>query len=163
MANRRSRSRRRETALGALIVAILGVAVLVGVVQAAHRSAPYRHSVDESFAAAASALMVSSNVTGTQLARVMSDPGVLGRVLLESRLQQLAQTATADSRWANSLAPPPPDANAAARVVDTLRLRAEATRSIRTTLEGLLGLTPTNPVGTAGPAPAPRCPLGWSG
>ncbi|HEV3213122.1 MAG TPA: hypothetical protein VGZ03_06990 [Acidimicrobiales bacterium] len=153
MAHRRSRSRRRARALGVLAVALLCVALLVGTVQAAHRSAPYRHSVDESFAAAASALMVSSNATGTGLARVMADPGVLGRVLLESRLQQLAQLATADSRSADALTPPPPDANAASRVIDTLRLRAAATTSIRATLEGLLGLTPTNPVGTPGPEP----------
>jgi len=159
MANRRSRSRRRLTALGVLVAALVAFALLVGVIQAAHRAPPYRHSVDESFAAAASTLMVSSNATGTELARVMADPGALGRVLLESRLQQLAQTAAADSRWASSLTPPPPDANAASRVIDTLRLRAEATASIRSTLEGLLGLTPVNPVGTVGPEPPSANPL----
>jgi hypothetical protein len=163
MANRRSRSRRRTTLLGAVVVVLLAAALLVGVVQAAHRAASYRHSVDESFAAAASSLMVSSNTTGTELARVMVDPGALGRVLLEARLQHLAQSALAESRWASSLAAPPPDANAASRVIDTLRLRSDATTSIRSTLQGLLGLTPLNPVGTAGAEPPSSNPLGVPG
>jgi hypothetical protein len=163
MANRRSKARRRLAALGVLAVAILAAALLVGVVQAAHRAAPYRHSVDQSFAAVASSLMVSSNATGTELARVMADPGRLGRVVLESRLQQLAQQASSDSGRASSLTAPPPDANAADRVIDTLRLRADATASIRSTLEGLLGLTPINPVGTAGPEPPAANPLGVPG
>jgi hypothetical protein len=163
MANRRSKSRRRTTFLATIALALVAAALLVGVVQAAHRAVPYRHSVDESFAAAASSLMVSSNTTGTELARVMADPGALGRVLLEARLQHLAQSAEAQSRWATSLAPPPPDANAASRVIDALRLRAAATTSIRSTLEGLLGLTPTNPVGTAGAEPPAANPLGVPG
>jgi hypothetical protein len=163
MANRRSRPRRRATLLGALALVLVAVALLVGIVQAAHRAAPYRHSVDESFAAAASSLMVSSNTTGTELARLMGDPGGLGRVLLEARLQHLAARAQAESRWASSLESPPPDANAASRVIDTLRLRSEATSSIRSVLEGLLGLTPTNPVGTAGAEPPASDPLGVPG
>jgi hypothetical protein len=162
MASRRTR-RRRVTVLGVLVLALVGSALLAGVVQAAHRAAPYRRSVNESFAGAASALMVSSNLTGAGLAVVMGDPGRLGRVLLEARLQHLAQTASDDSEWARQLDPPPPDANAAARVIDTLRLRAEATASIRSTIEGLLGLTPLNPVGTAGPEPSPARPVGVPG
>jgi hypothetical protein len=163
MAVRRSRSRRRLTLLGVAVIALVGAGLLVGVVQAAHRAAPFRHSVDQSFAAAASSVMVSSNATGTELAQVMADPGALGRVLLETRLQHLAQVAAADSRWVESLTTPPPDANAASRVVDTLRLRAWATASIRATLEGLLGLTPTNPAGTAGPEPVAANPVAVPG
>jgi len=159
MATRRSRSRRRGTALGVLAGALVAAALLVGVVQAAHRAPAYRHTVDESFAAAASSLLVSSNTTGSELARLMGDPGALGRVVLESRLQYLAQVSTNDSRWADVLEAPPPDANAAARVIDALRLRADAITSIRATLEGLLGLTPTNPVGTAGGEPPPPRPI----
>jgi hypothetical protein len=163
MAPRRSRSRRRATAVGVLALALVAVALLVGVVQAAHRDPGYRRSVDESFAAAASSLVTSSNATGAELARMLGDPGVLGRVLLESRLQHLAQVTSADSAWSTSLTPPPPDANAASRLIDTLRLRADATRSIRATLEGLLGLTPINPVGTASAEPAAARPVGVPG
>lgn len=159
----RSKSRRRATLLGIVVIAFVAAALLVGVIQAAHRSAPYRRSVDQSFAAAASSIMVSSNATGTELAQVMADPGALGRVLLETRLQHLDQVAGADSRWAESLAVPPPDANAASRVIDTLRLRASATASIRATVEGLLGLTPSNPVGTAGPEPVAANPVAVPG
>ena len=161
--NRRGRSRRRVALLGAFAVALVVAALVAGVVEAAHRSGPYRHTVDESFAASASSVVVSSNLTGAELARVMGDPGALGRVLLEARLQHLDQVAAADRRWAGALAAPPPDANAAARLIDTLRLRAEATASIRATLEGLLGLTPSNPVGTAGPEPKAARPYGVAG
>jgi hypothetical protein len=162
MATRRTR-RRRTMVIGGAVLAMVAAALLTGVVQAAHRAPAYRRSVNESFAGAASALMVSSNLTGAELARVVADAGGLGRVLLESRLQHLAQTATDDSQWAERLDPPPPDANAAARVIDTLRLRARATTSIRATLEGLLGLTPLNPVGTAGAEPPPARPVGVPG
>ena len=158
MAARRSRASRRLIVVVVAACAVLGLALLAGVVTAAHRDPGYRHSVDSSFGASASAVVWQSNVTGATLAHVMADPGGLGRVLLESRLQQLAQHAVAESAAAARLAPPPPDANAATRLDEAMRLRAAATVSIRTTLEGLLGLTPTNPTGTAGAEP-PAAPV----
>jgi hypothetical protein len=163
MANRRSRSNRRVTLLLAALVCVLALTLLAGVVTAAHRDVPYRHSVDNSFAAAASTIVRSSNVTGTQLGLVMLNPGRYGRTLLESRLQGLDQAARQQSASAQRLAPPPPDANAHVRIVDTMRLRSEATASIRATLEGLLGLTPTHPAGTAGAQPPASLPLGVFG
>ncbi len=144
--------------LGVVALAFVAVVLTAGIVEAAHRSAPYRQTVNQSFAAAASVLLVSSNQTGTGLQDALSGASTLGRVLLESRLQGLAQQASEDAHAAESLTPPPPDAGAADRVIDTLRLRDRAVTSIRSTIEGLLGLTPTNPVGTAGAAPvaAPR-------
>src|ERR1039458_10147624 len=163
MANRRSRSNRRLTLLVAALVALLALTLLAGVVTAAHRDPAYRRSVDHSFAAAASAVVQSSTITGHELAAVMLDPGRFGRTLLESRLQSLAQSAAQDSTTAALLAPPPPDANAYDRLVSTLRLRALAVASIRSSLEGLLGLTPTTPAGTAGAQPPASLAIGIFG
>ena len=155
MAIRRSRASRRLVVLIVVLAVLLGASLLAGVLVAAHRSPAYRHSVDHSFAGAASTVVESSNVTGAGLAVVMADPGALGRALLESRLQSLDQSAQGELAQSLRLDPPPPSADAEVRLVDTMRLRAEAVASVRATLEGLLGLTPTNPVGTAGPEPAP--------
>jgi hypothetical protein len=153
MANRRTRSRRRLVVLGVVVIALLVAGLLVGVVEAAHRAVSYRRSVDQSFAAEASSLLVSSNATGAELSKVLSSPGSLGRVLLESRLQSMAQQAAVDAQASEDLLSPPPDARAAVLLVDTLRLRDEAVATIRSTIEGLLVLAPVNPVGDDAPRP----------
>jgi hypothetical protein len=154
---------RRLVPFAVVLGCLLALALLAGTLSAAHRDQVYRHSVDQSFAASASALVESSNVTGVQLASLMADPGALGRVLLESRLQQMAQQAVADAATSARLLTPPPDANAHIRIVNMLRLRASAVVSIRETLQGLLGLTPTNPTGTAGPEPDASAKVGVPG
>src|SRR5579871_6306981 len=160
---RHGRSRRRVAVLGGLVCVLVAVALLAGVVEAAHRSASYRMTVDQSFAASASVLVDDSNATGTELVEVLASTHHLGRVLLESRLQWLAQQSADDLAAASDLVPPPPDADAANRLIDTLKLRSLAVASIRTTLEGLLGLTPADPTGTSGsPLPASP-PLGVPG
>jgi hypothetical protein len=163
MATRRTKSSRRLAALLVAAILVLAASLLAGVVSAAHRDVSYRHTVDQAFAAAAGALVVSSNVTGVELAHVLEHPGSLGRLVLESRLQSLQQVASSDSETSQSLAVPPPDAGAFVRLANTLRLRAEAVTSIRRTIEGLLGLTPTNPAGTAGPEPGAAPPVGVAG
>jgi hypothetical protein len=84
---------------------------------------------------------------------VLEHPGSLGRVLLDIRLESLAQVTSLDSETAQSLAVPPPDAGAFARLADTLRLRAEAVASILRTVEGLLRIRPEKPAGFSGPDP----------
>jgi hypothetical protein len=150
-------------ALLVIVVLVFAASVLAGVVSAAHRDVGYRHTVDQGFSASASALVLSSNVTGVQLANVLEHPGGLGRVLLDARLESLAQAAALDSETAQSLAVPPPDAGAFTRLAETLRLRAEAVASIRRTIEGLLRLTPVKPAGSAAPAPRAAPPVGVAG
>jgi hypothetical protein len=159
MATRRTKLSRRLAAVLAVAVLVLLASLLAGVVSAAHRDVGYRHTVDQGFSASASALMVSSNATGVELAHVLEHAGSLGRVLLDVRLESLAWTAALDSETAQSLAVPPPDAGAFVRLADTLRLRAEAVSSIRRTIEGLLRLTPVKPAGSAAPEPRAAPPF----
>ncbi len=163
MANRRTRLSRRFAALFVIAVLVLAASFLAGVVSAAHRDVGYRHTVDQGFASSASALVLSSNVTGVQLAHVLEHPGALGRVVLDARLESLQQAAALDSETAQSLAVPPPDAGAFKRLADTLRLRAEAVASILRTIEGLLRLTPVKPSGSAARVPRAAPPVSIAG
>jgi hypothetical protein len=145
--------------LALLVGLALLAGLLVGIVHGARTQPAYRQTVDRGFAAGATAVIDASQATGIQLATVLADPGALGRQLLESRLQQLAQSTASESNAASLLSPPPPDANAAAVVNQTMQLRDHAVRLIRQTLEGLLGLTPSHPVGTAGAEPPASPPV----
>jgi hypothetical protein len=153
MAPRRTKLSRRLAALAAAAVLVLLASLLAGVISAAHRDTSYRHTVDQAFSAEASALVLSSNATGAQLADVLEHPGSLGRIVLDVRLEALARDASLDSETAQSLAVPPPDAGAFVRLADTLRLRAEAVAAILRTVEGLLRIRPEQPAGSAGTAP----------
>jgi hypothetical protein len=157
---RRTKLSRRLAALLVVAVLVLCATLLAGVVSAAHRDVGYRHTVDQAFSATASALVVSSNATGVELANVLAHPGSLGRLLLDVRLQSLAQVTALDSEAARSLAVPPPDAGAFVRLANTLQLRAEATAAILRTIEGLLRITPLKPAGSAAPAPRSAPTLG---
>lgn len=160
MSPRRSRASRRLVALGVVAALVVAASLLAGIVTAAHRAPSYRHDVDASFAAEASVLIDASSETGHVLAEVMADPAALGRPLLEARLQLLDQAAAATSEAAAQLVAPPPDADAAVRIVDALRLRADAVAAIRSAMERLLGLTPIDPAGTPGAAPTPGSAIG---
>jgi hypothetical protein len=138
--------------LVAAAILVVIASLVAGVVYAAHRDPAYRRSVNESFAAEVGVVLLSSNVTGDELAQTLEHPGSLGRVLLASRLVALQQAATTESEEADAIASPPPDIGAANVVIDALRLRADGVRHIATALEGLLGLTPTNPIGSVLPA-----------
>ena len=117
MANRRSRSRGASTLLGVVVARRSSPpSLLAGVVQAAHRDRGVPHDGRRRASPpAASPLMVSSNVTGTELARRHgATPARLGRVLLESRLQAARPAARATrAAGRRALQSPPPDANAA--------------------------------------------------
>ena len=160
---RHGRSRRRVAVLGGLVCVVVAVALLAGVVEAAHRSASYRLTVDQSFAASASALVDDSNATGTELVEVLASTHHLGRVLLESRLQWLAQQSADDLAAATALVPAPsrrrrrepPDRHAEASEPRD-RLDPHHAR-------GVLGLTPAIPTGTAGSPPPTSQPVGVPG
>jgi hypothetical protein len=149
--------------LGLLVGLALVAGLLVGIVHGARTQPAYRSTVDHGFAAAATAVVDASQATGIQLAAVLNDPGALGRVLLETRLQQLAQSTASQSDAATLLAPPPPDANADVVLNQTMQLRNDAVHSIRVTLEGLLGLTPTTPAGSTVPPPPSSAPVSVAG
>lgn len=153
MAPRRTKLSRRLAVLVVVAILVLLASLLAGVVTAAHRDRGYRETVDQAFSAAASAVVLSSNATGVQLADVLEHPGSLGRLVLDVRLASLAQDAAIDSETAQSLAAPPPDAGAFGRLADTLRLRAKALASILRTVEELLRIRPEEPAGSAGTAP----------
>lgn len=160
MAPRRTKVSRRLAALLGVAVLVLAATLLAGVVSAAHRDVSYRRTVDQAFAATASALVVSSDATGVELAHVLEHPGPLGRDLFDVRLQSIAQASALDSETSMSLAVPPPDAGAFTVLANTLRLRAEATASILRTVEGLLRISPMKPAGSAGLDPRAPPALG---
>lgn len=149
MPPRRPRARWRVLVPATALVLVVLASLLAGVVYAAHRDPTYRRSVNAAFDAEAGALVVASNETGRALAATLSHPGGLGRVLLSSQLEQLSQQAATEALEAAALQSPPPSDNAAAIVIDTLRLRARAVATIADALDRLLGLPAGQPVGSA--------------
>lgn len=157
------RLRRGSTLLGAVLVVFAVGVVSVNVVEAAHRDRAYRTTTDAAFAATAGGALVESNATGVELATTLADPGALGRVVLAARLAGLEQSADAEAALAHALLAPPPDDKAAVAVADALRLRAHGVALVATTIDGLLGLTPEWPTGTALAEPAAARPVGIPG
>ena len=122
----------------------------------AHRDPAYRRSVNAQLRRGGLGDPASSNVTGPRLAVADGQPGRVqphaARVPGSKGRTSGPSTRALD---AQRLAPPPPDANAYVRIVDTMRLRAAAVDLMRAALEGLLVLHPLDPAGTAGAEPDP--------
>jgi hypothetical protein len=143
-----------------VIVVIVGVVVIASIAEINAQSGPYRRMVNRSFGALASPLVNSSTQTGRDLATTMLNAAGTSstRAGLQQMLDHVVSEATAQSGDAANLVPPAAVGSLDQQLVAVFAERAAAATSVRTTVDGLLGLVPLPVAGappTSTPAPAP--------
>ena len=147
----------------------MGAVLVVGSFDAvAAQSKDYRTSVAESYSALATQVVGTSTLTGRHLASLLDEAPVLANHTVPDtaryRIQQGLDQAVAESAQqviqSESIVPPSPKGNVAASITAVLRTRASATSAIRSTIDGLLGMSPL-PVagGSATSAPSANSAL----
>lgn len=139
-----------------VIVVIVGVVIISSIAEINAQSGPYRKMVNRSFGALASPLVNSSTQTGRDLATTMLNAAGTSstRAGLQQMLDHVVSEATAQSGDAANLAPPAAVGSLDQQLVAVFAERAAAATTVRTTVDGLLGLVPL-PVAGAPPGPTP--------
>jgi hypothetical protein len=155
---RRRRAARRRTArrsvgrlvVVAIIAVIVGVVVISSIAEISAQSGPYDRMVNRSFGALASPVVTSSTQTGRALATAMNEAAGPSstRSGLQQKLDQAVADATAESSAATNLVPPASVGSLDQQLVAVFTERAAAATAVRTTVDGLLGLTPLPVPGT---------------
>jgi hypothetical protein len=141
-----------------VIVVIVGVVVIGSIVEINAQSAPYRQTVNSSFGALASPLVMSSTQTGRDLATTMKDAAGPSstRSGLQQMLDRVVSEADAQSGDAANLVPPAAVGSLDQQLVAVFAERAAAATAVRTTVDGLLGMAPLpvagEPVSSSPPA-----------
>ena len=141
-----------------MIVVTVGVVVIASIAEINAQSAPYRSSVNSSFGALASPLVVSSTQTGRDLATTMNEAAGPSstRSGLQQMLDRVVREADAQSGDTANLVPPAAVGSLDEQLVAVFAERAAAATAVRTTVDGLLGMAPLpvtgEPVSSSPPA-----------
>jgi hypothetical protein len=127
-----------------VVVVIVGVVVIGSIAEINAQSAPYRQTVNRSFGALASPLVNASTQTGRNLATTMKQAAGTSssRDGLQQKLDQAVADATSQSRDATNLVPPAAVGSLDQQFVAVFADRAAAATTVRSTVDGLLGMTP---------------------
>jgi hypothetical protein len=138
---------------------IIGVVVISSIAEINAQSGPYRRMVNQSFGALASPVVVASTQTGRDLATAMNQAAGPSstRAGLQQKLDQAVAEATTQSSNAAALVPPAAVGSLDQQLVAVFAERATAATAVRTTVDGLLGMTPL-PVAGAPPSTPPAPP-----
>jgi hypothetical protein len=139
-----------------IIVVIVGVVVIGSIAEINAQSAPYRRTVNRSFGALASPVVNASTQTGRDLATTMKEAAGTSstRAGVQQMLDQVVTEATTQSGDAANLVPPAAVGSLDQQLIAVFAERAAAATTIRSTVDGLLGLTPL-PVAGAPPTTTP--------
>ncbi len=136
-ARRRSISRRLTFALGAALVLLL---LIGGATQISRQSHSYDEGANRSLAAQGSVIAAESNVTAAQARRLMSTMQTLSRQALQSDLDNLVLQTAQQSALAQRAAGAAAGATVADQFARVFLDRAAAVSSLRSAVDGLLGM-----------------------
>ncbi|MGA8370149.1 MAG: hypothetical protein WB765_08470, partial [Acidimicrobiales bacterium] len=127
-----------------VIVVVVGVIVIASIAEINAQSGPYRQMVNRSFGALASPLVNASTQTGRDLATTMKQAAgaSTNRNGLQQKLDQAVADASSQSSDAASLIPPSEVGSLDQQLVAVFAERAAAATSVRSAVDGLLGMTP---------------------
>ena len=157
---RRSRSAaRRRYGKTALLLGFFGLVtlVVVGSLAEVHaQSAGYRISTDSGYGQLAWEVAQASNLTGSQLAGLMSTAAGLpnqpvpktARTEIQQGLDDAVNSTAQQAARADALVPPYPTGSVSDQFSQVMADRAKATADLRTTVDQSLGMAPS-------PSPAP--------
>jgi len=127
-----------------------------GLASVGRSSGPYHATIDESFGAQAQVLVAESNSVGAQLRRDVSDMPSFDRAGLSQALDAVVADAGSVASSAIGLSSPPPEGQAARNFIEAMTNRALGMSRLRSTVDGLLAITPSAPTGsTTGSSPYP--------
>ena len=149
-----------------------GAIVVVGSLAEIHaQSSGYRASTNTGYAALATRVVESSNLTGRELAALVGGASTLpntyfgktavhksARAILQQGLDQAVTGTGQEATQAAHLVPPQPTGGVSDRLTTVMADRATATEQVRTAFDQLLGMTPIPVAG----APHPSRPAGAS-
>ena len=152
---RRRRRRRIPRVNGAAVVAVvvgaLVFAVLVGgALKEPSQSVGYERTVDRSYGAEARLLGEVSNRLDEEYRKLLASMAGDSRMTLEEALDTLVLSTASLARAAGTAASPAPWGGAGADVSAAMADRADAMRTLRAAVDGLLGMAPLPVVGAAG-------------
>ena len=156
--DRRRARRRTPLALVAAVVAAAAILALLvgGVAEISRASGPFHQSVNQSFAQQAASVAQTSGRTGRQLTRLVDTMPSLDRLELQQSLDGLVADSESQADQAASLTPPEPSGTVGPNLEAVFAARAAAMASLRSSIDGLLGMAPLPVVG------APSSPLSGS-
>ena len=127
-----------------VIAVIVGVVVIAAIAEINAQSGPYRQMVNRSFGSLAAPLVNASTQTGRSLAATMKQAAGASstRNGLQQKLDSAVADATSQARDAASLVPPAAVGSLDQQLVAVFADRAAAATTVRTAVDGLLGMTP---------------------
>lgn len=145
---------------GALVLAVL----IGGLTRMRSQSAGYERAVDRSYAAQARLFVGASDRLATRFHALVGDMRRDHRTTLEFALDTLVRSSASVAAEAATAASPAPSGDAAARVATAMADRAKAMSTLRSAVDGLLGMTPLPVTGSPDPSaavtPRPLSPAG---
>jgi hypothetical protein len=143
-----------------VLVLVAGAVVLFllvgGLASVGRSSGAYHTAIDESFGAQARVLVAQSNSVGAQLERDFADISTFDRPQLSQALDAVVFGADSVALDATRLAGPAPEGQVAEDFIEAMTSRASGANRLRSAIDGLLALTPSEPLGSAtSPSPNP--------
>jgi len=142
-------------------VIVLGVGAVIlflfvgGLASVGRSSGPYRTSIAGSFGAQASVVVAQSNSVGAELALLVEQMPGLDRSRLSLELDQVFVGAQRVAASAEQVSSSGPGGATTSDFVSAMRGRAQALGALRTTVDGLLAITPLGYGTTTQPSPFP--------
>ena len=144
-----------------VLVLVAGAVVLFllvgGLASVGRSSGAYHTTIDESFGAQARVLVAQSNSVGAALDRDFADMSTFDRPELSQALDAVVFGADSVASDATRLSAPAPEGQVAENFIEAMTNRASGVAQLRSTIDGLLALTPSAPLGSATP-PSPNPP-----
>jgi hypothetical protein len=126
-----------------LVAGAVGLFLLVGGLAYVGRSSgPYHATIDESFAAQARIVVGESNAVGAQLETLIDEMVTYRRIQLARALDSVVTGAQSVASEAALSSSPAPDGPAGPEFLQAMTDRALGMERLRTTVDGLLALTP---------------------
>jgi hypothetical protein len=163
----------------AVLSVVVGVVVIGSLAEINAQSAGYRRQTDAAYGQLASVVVADSNQTGSRLSALMASAGRLAdgpvapnpsgvqplsagtsttaRARLQQGLDEAVRDSADEAARAAALVPPYPTGSVSQRLVDVMRARAAGAATLRTVIDGLLGMSPL-PVAGSPPSPSPASP-----
>jgi hypothetical protein len=139
------------------VVVLLAAAVVLflvvgGFASIGRSSGPFHASIDQSFGVQARVLVAQSNSVGAELRTDVDEMPTFDRPELAQALNSVVADAQSVASVATELSSPSPAGDVAQRFIQAMTSRARGVSRLRTTLDGLLAITPN---ANAGSSPFP--------
>src|ERR1700728_4052060 len=164
-------SRRPRRDLTPFVVVLVAAAVVLfllvgGLASVGRSSGPYHATIDESFGTQARVLVAQSNSIGAQLRDLIAEMPGDTRLTLSEDLDTVVSGADSVASDSVALSSPAPDGQVAQNFIEAMRNRAQGVTQLRSTVDGLLAITPggiDESTASSSPFPPPAVSVAQAG